>query len=64
MCFPTLCRYGSLMQGCLAADKPVLLVGGSGVAKSAIVKVGQVYQHGPDGTAFLCNIREHPVLYL
>jgi hypothetical protein len=32
------------LQGCLAAGKPVLLVGGSGVAKSAIVKVGQFDQ--------------------
>lgn len=27
------------MQSCLAAGKPVLLVGGSGVGKSAVVKV-------------------------
>jgi hypothetical protein len=33
------CRYGALLQGCLAAGKPVLLVGGSGVGKSAVVKV-------------------------
>lgn len=38
---PTLdtCRYGSLLQGCMAAGKPALLVGGTGVGKSAIVKV-------------------------
>jgi hypothetical protein len=34
------CRYGSLLQGCMAAGRPVLLVGGTGVGKSAIVKVG------------------------
>jgi hypothetical protein len=33
------CRYGSLLQGCMAAGRPVLLVGGTGVGKSAIVKV-------------------------
>ncbi|WIA37814.1 hypothetical protein OEZ86_014676 [Tetradesmus obliquus] len=32
------CRYGSLLQGCMAAGQPVLLVGGTGVGKSAIVK--------------------------
>lgn len=34
-----LCRYGSLLQGCLAAGRPVLLVGGSGVGKNVIIKV-------------------------
>lgn len=33
------CRYGSLLQGCMAAGQPVLLVGATGVGKSAIVKV-------------------------
>lgn len=33
------CRYGALLQGCLATGQPVLLVGGSGVGKSAVVKV-------------------------
>lgn len=62
-----MCRYGALLQGCLAAGKPVLLVGGSGVGKSAVVKVRHITSctNYPDDTALMtCVVFELVILLL